>query len=152
MLLNGGSEDSIRVRFSAGKGVFGPEERLAVESLRAYAFGDVDTKPGQELAIVEQQSGRTRVLSLGVGDEEDAKRGRASFYPLPPGSPVGRAIDMGDLDGDGQVEVVATDPSKAQIFLYRRSGAAGLGSGKPVPEHQRRWTRPRGRRRWRQEG
>ena len=133
VMLNGGTEDSIRVRFAAGKGVFGPEERLAVEALRAYAFGDVDGKPGQELAIVEEQSGRARVLSLGVSDEEDAKRGRASFYPLPPGSPVGRSIDMGDLDGDGQVDVVATDPAKARIFLYRRSGSAGLGAGKPFP-------------------
>ncbi len=133
VMLNGGAEDSIRARFSAGKGVFGPEERLAVESLRAYAFGDVDTKPGQELSIIEQQSGRTRVLSLGINDEEDGKRGRASFYPLPPGNTQGRAIAVGDLDGDGQVEVVATDPSKAQLFLYKRSGAAGLGTGKAFP-------------------
>ena len=133
VMLNGGAEDSIRVRFSSGKGVFGPEERLSVELLRAYAFGDVDTKPGQELAIIEQQSGRTRVLSLGVGDEEDARRGRASFYPLPPGNPQGRSIDVGDLDGDGAVEVVASDPGKAQLLLYKRSGAAGLGTGRPFP-------------------
>ena len=133
VMLNGGAEDSIRARFSAGKGAFGPEERLAVEALKAYAFGNVNSKPGEELAIIEQQSGRARVLSLGVNDEEDAKRGRASFYPLPPGTTQGRAIDVGDLDGDGQVEVVATDPSKGQVFLYRRSGAAGLGSGKAFP-------------------
>ncbi len=133
VMLNGGAEDSIRARFNSGKGIFGPEERLAVESLRAYAFGNVDAKPGQELSIIEQQSGRTRVLSLGVNDEEDGKRGRASFYPLPPGNPQGRAIDVGDLDGDGQVEVVATDPSKARLFLYKKSGAAGLGTGKVFP-------------------
>ena len=133
VMLNGGAEDSIRARFASGKGVFGPEERLSVELLRAYAFGDVDSKPGQELAIIEQQSGRTRVLSLGISDEEDAKRGRASFYPLPPGNPQGRSIDVGDLDGDGQVEVVASDPSKTQLLLYKRSGAAGLGTGKSFP-------------------
>lgn len=133
VMLNGGAEDSIRARFSSGKGVFGPEERLSVELLRAYAFGDVDGKPGQELAIVEQQAGRGRVLSLGVGDEEDARRGRASFYPLPPGNPQGRSIDVGDLDGDGAVEVVASDPGKAQLLLYKRSGAAGLGTGRPFP-------------------
>ena len=144
VMLNGGSEDSIRARFSAGKGVFGPEERLAVESLRAYAFGDVDTKPGQELAIIEQQSGRTRVLSLGISDEEDGKRGRASFYPLAPGSPVGRAIDSGDLDGDGQIEVVATDPSKAQVFLVQALGSGGPRVRQGVSEPRRRWAGPRG--------
>ena len=49
-------------------------------------------------------------------------RAGSAFYPLPPGSTQGRSIDVGDLDGDGKVEVVATDPARAQVHVYRRSG------------------------------
>ncbi len=133
-MLNGGADDPIRVRFAAGGGTYGPEERFFVESLRAYAFGAMDRKPGSELLMIEQQSGRTRVLGLesDPGDE-DLRRGRLGFYPLPAGAAAGRSLDVGDLDGDGKAEVVATDPARAQLHVYRRAGAAGLGPSKAYP-------------------
>ena len=130
-LLDGGSDDPIRVRFGTEGGQHGPEERFFIEPLRAYAFGQVDGKPGSELVTIEAQSGRTRVLTLGTDD--DATRGRLSFYPLPPGGEQGRSLDLGDLDGDGKVDVVATDPSRAQFIVYRQSGQSGLGEGKTYP-------------------
>ena len=132
-LLDGGNDDPIRVRFAAEKGKHGPEERFFIEPLRAYAFGEVDGKPGSELLTIENQSGRTRVLTLGTDDEEDARRGRLSFYPLPPGGEQGRSLDLGDLDGDGKADVVATDPTRAQFIVYRQSGRSGLGEGKTYP-------------------
>ncbi len=133
VLLNGGNDDPIRVRFSAAGGTFGPEERFFVEPLRAYAFGAIDGRPGSELLTIEQQSGRTRVLTLDSDDDDDARRGRLSFYPLPPGGGQGRSLDVGDLDGDGKVEVVATDPARAQFHVYRRAGQSGLGASKTYP-------------------
>jgi len=132
-MLNGGPDDPIRVRFAAGGAGYGPEERFFVENLRAYAFGPMDEKPGSELLMIEQQSGRTRVLTLDSDDDDDSNRGRLAFYPLPPGSPQGRSLDVGDLDGDGKVEVVATDPGRAQFHVYRRSGKAGLGASRAYP-------------------
>src|SRR5438270_738280 len=87
-MLDGGNDDPIRVRFATSAGKFGPEERFAVENLRAYAFGQVDGKPGSELLTIENQSGRVRVLSL-ASDDDDARRGRLSFNPLPPGGDQG---------------------------------------------------------------
>ena len=131
-MLDGGPDDPIRVRFGTGQGRFGPEERFFVEPLRAYAFGQVDGKPGAELLTIEGQSGRTRVLTLGT-DDDDASLGRLSFYPLPPGGEPGRSLDLGDLDGDGKADVVATDPGRAQFVVYRQSGRLGLGEGKTYP-------------------
>jgi hypothetical protein len=133
VMLEGGENDPIRVRFATEKGKHGPEERFALDPLRAYAFGQVDNKPGVELAIIEGQSGRTRVLTLGPDDDEESSRGRLSFYPLPPGSEQGRALDLGDLDGDGKLDVVATDPARALFVVYRQSGKAGLGESKTFP-------------------
>ena len=61
VMLNGGPDDPIRVRFAVEGGRHGPEERFFIEPLRAYAFGQVDGKPGSELLTIENQSGRTRV-------------------------------------------------------------------------------------------
>ena len=131
-MLEGGSDDPIRVRFAVDKGKHGPEERFAIEPLRAYAFGQVDGKPGSELVTIENQSGRVRVLGLD-SEDEDSKRGRLSFYPLPSGGEQGRSLDLGDLDGDGKADVVATDPTRAQFIVYRQSGRSGLGESKTFP-------------------
>ena len=133
VMLDGGPDDPIRVRFAAEAGTHGPEERFFVEPLRAYAFGFVDSRPGAELTMIENQSGRTRVLTLDASDDDAAKRGRLSFYPQPPGSDVGRSLDVGDLDGDGKVDVVTTDPAKAQFHVYSQSGKLGLGESKTYP-------------------
>ncbi len=133
VMLNGGPDDPIRIRFAAEQGAFGPEERYFVEALRAYAFGQMDGKGGSELLTIENQSGRARVLTLDDGDDDDSSRGRLSFYPLPPGGGESRSLDVGDLDGDGKVEVVATDPSRAQFLVYRRSGKDGLGASTTYP-------------------
>ena len=133
VMLNGSADDPIRVRFAAENGTHGPEERFFVEALRAYAFGQMDQKPGSELLMIENQSGRTRVLTLDTDDDDDAKRGRLSFYPQPPGSEQGRSLDVGDLDGDGKADVVVTDPAKAQFHVYRQSGKLGLGESKTFP-------------------
>jgi len=134
VILDGVPDDPVRVRFSAEGGRLGPEQRFAIEPLRAYAFADVDGRPGAEMLTVEQQSGRTKVLTLAEADsQESGRRGRLIFHPLPQGNARGRSLDLGDLDGDGLVDVVATDPANAQFLVYRQSGKAGLGTARTFP-------------------
>ncbi len=119
VMLDSGNDDPIRVRFSTAGGNLGPEERFAVESPRAIAFAELDGKPGQELLMVEGQSGRVRVLSLTDSATDDAtKRGRLLFFPLPSGETRNRSLALGDVDGDKHADVVVTDPGNAQILLY----------------------------------
>ncbi len=133
-LLDGGNEDPIRIRFSSAGGALGPEERFNLETLRAYAFGEINGKPGSELLTIEQQSGRMRVHSLDVvEDAETAKRGRLLFYPLPQGNSRGRTLDLGDIDGDGLNDVVTTDPANAQFLVYRQTKGQGLTSAQHFP-------------------
>jgi hypothetical protein len=109
LILDGGPDDPVRVRFSAEGGKLGPEQRFHIETPRAIAFAKIDTRPGAEMLIVENQSGRAKVLTLDVADESDlGQRGRLIFYPLPPGNERGRALATGDLDGDGKADVPRT--------------------------------------------
>lgn len=134
VILEGGSEDPLRIRFSAEGGKLGPEQRFAAESPRAIAYGQIDGKGGSEILIIENQSGRAKVLTLSDSDEDDsAKRGRLIYYPLPQGNERGRSLALGDLDGDGKADVVVTDPANAQFLVYRQSGKAGLGASQNFP-------------------
>ncbi len=134
VILDGGSEDPIRVRFSAPGGKLGPEQRFQVETPRAIAFLQMDDRPGQELLTIENQSGRAKVLTLDESSAEDgAQRGRLVVYPLPRGNDRGRSLAVGDVDGDGKADVVVTDPANAQFLVYRQSGKAGLDSGQTFP-------------------
>ncbi|HEX8202627.1 MAG TPA: VCBS repeat-containing protein, partial [Isosphaeraceae bacterium] len=133
-ILDGGDDDPIRVRLATKRGQLGPEQRFGVEASRAIAFGDVDGKPGAEVLTIEGQSGRARVFALAEGEEGEARgRGRLIFYPLPPGNARGRALAVGDLDGDGKTDVVVTDPANAQFLVYRQDESGGLGTARAFP-------------------
>ncbi|MBX6311882.1 MAG: VCBS repeat-containing protein [Isosphaeraceae bacterium] len=133
VILDGGHDDPVRVRFATEGGKLGPEQRFSVETPRAIACGEVDGKKGVELLTIEAQSGRAKVLGLVDSDEEQApQRGRLIFYPLPRGDERGRSLAVGDLDGDGRADVVATDPANAQFLVYCQ-GKTGLGAGQSFP-------------------
>ncbi len=134
VILDGGQDDPLRIRFSTTGGNLGPEQSFSVESPKAIAFAQIDNKAGAEVLTIEAQSGRARVLTLDESEQdEQGKRGRLIFYPLPPGSERGRSLAIGDLDGDKKVDVVVTDPANAQFLLYRQTGRLGLGASQSFP-------------------
>jgi len=134
VILDSGTDDPLRVRFSTEGGKLGPEQRFFIEPPRAIAFAQIDGRPGVELLTVENQSGRVKVLTLDEAEAGDVgQRGRLTFYPLPPGTERGRSLALGDLDGDGKTDVVVTDPANAQFLVYRQKDKSGLSAGQTYP-------------------
>ncbi|MFG0335769.1 MAG: FG-GAP repeat domain-containing protein, partial [Maioricimonas sp. JB049] len=44
-------------------------------------------------------------------------------------------LATGDVDGDGRIDVVVTDPDAAQIIVFRQQGTEGLDSGQAFPSY-----------------
>lgn len=129
------STEPIHVKFSLPGGKIGPEERLKADQPRAVEYRNVDGKPGAEVLTIESQSGRARVYKLeqGVANSED-RRGRLLSYPLPAGNARGRHLALGDVDADGKLDVVATDPANAQVVVFLQGASGeGFGAGQPFP-------------------
>ncbi len=134
LILDGGSDHPVHVRFSTPDKKLGPEQRFAVESPRAVAYGQIDGKPGVELLTIENTSGRGKVYTLDESSADDSNKwGRLIFFGLSQGGERGRALAVGDLDGDKKKDVIVTDPSNAQVWVYRQTGKTGLNTGQSFP-------------------
>lgn len=134
VILDGGTDHPIHVRFGSSEKKLGPERSFAIEAPRSIAFGQIDGKPGAEILTVETQSGRGKVYKFEESvDDPDQKWGRLIFFGLPKGSERGRALAVGDLDGDKKKDVVVTEPANAQVWVYRQTGKNGLSAGESFP-------------------
>ena len=87
VIMDGGTDHPIHVRFATAEKKLGPEQRFQIESPRAIAFGQIDGKGGEEILTIENQSGRGRVLALDESaTDEQNKWGRLIFFGLPQGA------------------------------------------------------------------
>ena len=134
VILDGGTDHPIHVRFATDEKKLGPEQRFQVEAPRAIAFGQIDGRGGEEVLTIENQSGRGRVLTLDESaTDEQNKWGRLIFFGLPQGSDRGRSLAVGDLDGDKRKDVVVSDPANARPGDKARPGRSGLSAGLSFP-------------------
>ena len=137
VILDGGTDDPIRVRFSAEGGKLGPEQRFQVESPKAIAFAQIDGKPGVELLTIESQSGR--------GPRPDPRRGREGR----PGQ--GRPVDLLSAPPRQRAGPVARPGRPRRRRQGRRRG--DRPGQRPVPRlppvgPDRAWGRARASRAW----
>lgn len=132
---NEGSNRGLCARLQTTDGRLGPELCFDLKQPRSVTLSNVDLEPGHEIMTVESRTGRVVVSKL--------KKAPAQSEELPSrlvqfgiGEATGsqsRAIGMGDIDGDGLVDVVVTDPVNAQVLVYRQNGIDGLGTAEEFP-------------------
>jgi hypothetical protein len=140
VLVPGWGPDVVAVHFSDGRGGLDEQEIVRVGTFPwTVAAGDLDSDgdadlvtangPSSEVALVFQEGRPRGERSLG----EDGPRGSRSFAPpvsVPvEGEPFG--VALGDLDGDGDLDVVVArqEAADAAVLLNAGDGAMGRVAG-----------------------
>jgi hypothetical protein len=128
------------VRFQDAAGRLGSEMRFELPASRALRMAEIDGSPGLELLAIENRTNRLKVFQFDSSPEADdnddssSPVGQLVWYGL--GSEQSgrdRLLALGDLDGDGLDDVVVSDPSSAQLIVFRQSKGLGLGNGEMYP-------------------
>ena len=135
-LANEGSNRRLCVRLQTGDGRLGPELCFNLNQPRSVTVSDVDEHPGREILTIDQRTGRLVISRLRTPEKSDASATRSLVhFGIGDGKSSGqnRAVAAGDVDGDGRIDVVVTDPENAQVLVFRQSGTDGLGPAETFP-------------------
>lgn len=130
-----GSTRGLCARLQTKDGRLGPELCFDLSQPRSVTLHDTDGQPGHEVLTVDSRTGR--VVVSAVKRSTDASTTEASrlvrFGIGEASGSRGRAIAIGDVDGDKLADVVITDPETAQVLLFRQNGIDGLNSAETFP-------------------
>ena len=121
------------VRLQDASGLMGPELTAKVPQPRLVEIQDCDGDGRAELVLVERLSGRLKVVRLVFASRDKAPvpgrkpqvlDGQMQRYPLTVSvSSRPRAMALGDVNADGKLDILVTDPAGAQVAFYPQ----GLG-------------------------
>ncbi len=113
--------------FGNGVGSFWePTFRTSFRSDRSLALADLD-QDGVLDAVTGFENGGIATLR-GLGD--------GTFAPpvgYPAGASQGRRISIVDLDGDGWLDVVSTEPERSRVVVHLGIGGGSLDDGRAYP-------------------
>lgn len=130
VLRTSDAEKPVHVRFGLRTGQLGPQVQFFVEKPFALKLLNTDGAAGDELLVVDSLSGRLIGYKFAVEAGADVDW-PISFYPLASGQEnAKRDLAAGDVDGDGLMDIVMSDPGSAELILYKQT--AGLGLVEPV--------------------
>lgn len=134
--LAANSRDSLRVRFQREGGRLGPENPFRIEgsrtSMELVSFGE-DVPPG--LAHIQSRTAMLTVISLLSDDRkvDGADAIKPRVYSTGIGTRTAPGYAFGDLDGDGRLDLVVTDPEGAQLLVYFQDEGGELGEARRFP-------------------
>ncbi len=123
------------IRIQTADGRLGPEWVFDLNRPRSVTLADFDGKPGMEIIVVDSRTNRVNVLKLERPETQpkDSLSRLIQYGFGESGSGRDREMATGDIDGDGRTDVVVTDPSAAQLLVFRQRKQQGLDSGTTYP-------------------
>ena len=134
-LAASGQDTLFCARLQDDQGRLGAELQFDVKRQRSLTTEEVDGEPGEEILTIDPLTNRVKMLKLQRPQQKSGElAGKLLLYGFG-GSEGARDRDLaiGDIDGDGKTDLVATDPSAAQVFVFRQTTASGLDLGTAFP-------------------
>jgi hypothetical protein len=124
------AQEPLHVRFGLQTGQLGPQVQFFIEKPFTLRLQDMDDIAGEEILTVDSLSGRLIGYKFVTEKRKDVDW-PILFYPLTAGPEnAKRDLALGDVDGDSLVDVIVSDPSTAELILYKQM--PGLGLVEPV--------------------
>lgn len=132
-LVNDDPERPFGARLQNAEGKIGPEIRCEMPQPRGVTTFNMDGKPGAEVLAIEAQTGRVKIHQLQKPEVQPGELA-SQLVQYGFGAQGGkRDLAVGDVDGDGLLDVVVTDPDVAAMIVYRQSPGIGLSQGEAYP-------------------
>lgn len=110
----------IRLRYQEQDKTFGPERRLRIDPPRGVSFAPFDDKPGEEVLSISSLNNRLMVYTFDtVQPTDDTPTGQAVVFPFDAaGSGKSPDVAVGDFNGDGRTDIIASDADSSQIQFF----------------------------------
>ncbi len=127
LLLTGDHETyPLRIRLQDQSGKLGTESRYQIPLTSSIYLCRLGESSQCGIASISTQSGRLAIYALVQGNE---RKEVVAIHPLPSDDEADkRDMTCADVDGDGRMDMVVTDPGHGQFVLLPGRSGAGLGS------------------------
>ncbi|MCG3172023.1 MAG: hypothetical protein GMKNLPBB_00168 [Myxococcota bacterium] len=134
--IKGNDRFPLKIRLQDKNGKFGPTSEFETPNMRSVFVKDWNKDKRAEIFYVAATSGRFKAVGLSNKIELEFKDRLSNALSYTPGSETEvteRGMALGDLDGDGRLDLVLSEPAKARLSLFFGKKDGGFEEGEDAP-------------------
>jgi len=133
LLFVGPGDEPLQVRFQGPDGL-GPTYGFALAGPRDWAIDDVDGDGRTDVAFIDDVTGHLKLYGFELRTANDRVLGGPRVFPLADDDDTKhRRHAVADVDGDGRVDVLVTQPAAARVNLFLQSADGTFASPRSFP-------------------